>query len=60
MPSTSFSIWHLKMTAEDFARGAGVWLGVLREQQPAEYAALMRDDVRGWSEKQTGVLSYLS
>ncbi|MFD5117116.1 hypothetical protein ACFWNG_33225 [Streptomyces sp. NPDC058391] len=31
------------MTAEDFARGAGVWLGVLREQQPAEYAALMRD-----------------
>ncbi|MYZ34342.1 MULTISPECIES: plasmid partitioning protein [unclassified Streptomyces] len=34
---------HLKMTAEDFARGARVWLGVLREQQPAEYVALVRE-----------------
>jgi ParB family chromosome partitioning protein len=32
---------HRKMTTEDFALGARIWMGILREQHPAEYRALL-------------------
>ncbi|MEU9313413.1 ParB/RepB/Spo0J family partition protein [Streptomyces sp. NPDC048256] len=37
---------QLKMEPPAFAEGARVWLRILREQQPAEYAALLADLVR--------------
>ncbi|MEH0557334.1 ParB/RepB/Spo0J family partition protein [Streptomyces sp. B21-101] len=40
---------HLKMEPTSFAEGARVWLRILREQQPAEYAALL-DELVGQGE----------
>ncbi|MFD9394775.1 ParB/RepB/Spo0J family partition protein [Streptomyces sp. NPDC060000] len=40
---------HRKMEATTFAEGARVWLRILREQQPAAYAALL-DDLVGQAE----------
>ncbi|MDT3728865.1 ParB/RepB/Spo0J family partition protein [Streptomyces sp. DSM 41972] len=34
---------HQKMTPENFARGARVWMDVLREQYPDEYEALLAE-----------------
>ncbi|MGY4967456.1 ParB/RepB/Spo0J family partition protein [Streptomyces sp. 900105245] len=43
----TYVVMHLqhKMTSESFARGARVWLEVLRERQPEDFSALLLDMV---------------